>query len=76
MTVYFTTAIDMTAVARQVACDGEFDELFNQLGDNFSNRKQVLQALEKRCGSELDDGGKNFLLAIADFVDQQFPGER
>lgn len=76
MTTYFTTSIDMISVARDIVSEKAYDDLFNELAENFSTRQEVLDALEKHCGSELDDNGKNFLFAIADFVDRQFPGER
>lgn len=66
----------MPSVAREIVNDDAYDELFNELAERFDNRDEVLKTLEKHCGGELDDNGKNFLFAVADFVDRQFPGER
>lgn len=76
MTTYFTATIDMPEVAREIVSDNGYDELFNELAERFDTRQEVLEALKKHCGADLDDNGKNFLLAIADFVAEQFPGER
>jgi hypothetical protein len=76
MTTYFTATIDMTTVAREIANDRAYDELFNELANQFIHPEDILPTLEKHCGSELEDEGKALLFAIADFVDRQFPGER
>lgn len=76
MTIYFQATIDMPAVAREIVSSTGYDELFNELAEQFSTREEVLKELEKHCGAELDDNGKLFLFAIADFVDREFPGER
>jgi hypothetical protein len=68
--------ISVSIPIADVIHDLDIELALNELGREYGTRENALSFLERIMGSELDDHGKAFLFALADFSDRQFPGER